>query len=108
MNNSNVNINQQNASNTDVFAALKQESQKSDTDSLEALGKELQREKDGRREERFIFILVIVILLNITVLPIMSHWSGPIALLILQFLLLILLCNKDGIKRSEIICLQDY
>ncbi len=63
------------------------------------LQKEVQYEKDARLEERFLFVVVAVMLLDIAVFSVMPSFGGPIALLILQLLILIPLAKRMGMEE---------
>lgn len=66
---------------------------------IEQLQEELTAERDARREERFIFIVLVVILFDIVFFTVMSNISGPIAILILQLLILIPLARRMGMQE---------
>ncbi len=66
---------------------------------IDALQKKLDYERDARREERFIYIVVLVILLDIVFFSIMPSFGGPIALLILELLILIPLAKRMGMEE---------
>lgn len=68
-------------------------------DQIERLQKKLDYERDARREERFIFIVVLVILLDVVFFSIMPSFGGPIALLILELLILIPLAKRMGMEE---------
>lgn len=61
----------------------------------------LEGEKAARRQERFATVLVAIILIDIHVFSSMPTWGGPIAILILEVLLLILLGRKLDIPDVE-------
>ena len=53
------------------------------------LEEDLSKERTARSEERFISLLVLVIILDILFFTLMPSLSGPIAILVLQLLLLV-------------------
>lgn len=68
-------------------------------DQIERLQQRLNYEQDARREERFIYIVVLVILLDVVFFSIMPSFGGPISLLILQLLILIPLAKRMGMEE---------
>jgi hypothetical protein len=66
---------------------------------IENLQKKLDYERDARREERFVYIVVMVILLDVVFFSIMPSFGGPIALLILELLILIPLAKRMGMEE---------
>lgn len=69
-----------------------------DSDELIAsLEQDLHREKDGRREDRFIALLIGTILLNVHFFTVFEGWGGPIALTILEIFLFIVLAQRLGV-----------
>jgi hypothetical protein len=69
------------------------------------LQEELAKERDARREERFVFIVLTVLLLDIVFFSVMESFGGPLALLILELLILIPLARRMGME--EIAALLD-
>mgnify|MGYP001619090762 FL=1 len=68
-------------------------------DQIESLQKKLDYERDARLEERFIYIVVLVILLDVVFFSIMPSFGGPISLLILELLILIPLAKRMGMEE---------
>ena len=66
---------------------------------LSELQERLTSEQDARKEDRFVFIVLIVMLLDVVFFTIMPTFGGPIALLILQLLVLIPLANRMGMQE---------
>ena len=66
---------------------------------IQELQDELTAEKDARREDRFIFIVVSVILLDIVFFTLMPTFGGPLALLVLELLVLIPLARRMGMEE---------
>ena len=60
------------------------------------LQEEIQYQRDARAEDRFIFIVVGIILFDIVFFSVMPSFGGPIALLILQLLVLVALARRMG------------
>ena len=66
---------------------------------IEELQDELAFEKDARREDQFVFIIVVVILFDIVFFTLMPTFGGPLALLVLQLLILIPLARRMGMDE---------
>lgn len=64
------------------------------------LQEDLARERDARREDRFLFIVISVLLLDVVFFSVMDTFGGPIALFILELLILVPLAKRLG--REEI------
>lgn len=75
------------------FNATRQQEQ------IDELQKELDGERDARKEERFFFIVIFVILFDIVFFSMMPSLGGPIALLVLQLLILIPLAKRMGMEE---------
>lgn len=70
-------------------------------EQIAELQERLTAEKDARNEERFIFIAVTVILFNVVFFSVMPSFGGPIALLILELLVLIPLASRLGMEEVK-------
>jgi hypothetical protein len=68
-------------------------------EQLSALQEELAAERDARREDRFIFIVALVILFNVVFFTVMPNFGGPLALLGLELLILIPLAKRMGMQE---------
>ena len=66
---------------------------------IQELQKDLLHEKDARLEERFVFIILLVLLLNVVFFSVTPSFGGPIALLVLELLILIPLANRMGMQE---------
>ncbi|MBL1258984.1 MAG: hypothetical protein COB33_000450 [Thiotrichaceae bacterium] len=78
----------------DQISATKGTARDQQIDKLEI---DLQREKDGRQEDRFVAILCVVIVIDLAVFPSAENWGAPIAILILELFLLIALAKRMGV-----------
>lgn len=63
------------------------------------LQEQLAHEKDARQQERFIFIVVAVLLLDVVFFAILPTFGGPLALLLLELLILIPLAKRMGMEE---------
>lgn len=68
-------------------------------EQIQELQEALTDERDARREDRFIFIAVVVLLLDIMLFTVMPNFGGPFAILILQLLILIPLAKRMGMQE---------
>jgi hypothetical protein len=66
---------------------------------IAVLQQQLTEERDARREDKFVFIATVVILLDIVFFSVMPTFGGPLALLILQLLVLIPLAKRMGMEE---------
>ncbi|MCY3768485.1 MAG: hypothetical protein OXG56_03825 [Gammaproteobacteria bacterium] len=74
---------------------LPEQSDKS-LEQIQELQKHLEKEKDARKEERFIWILVSTILLNICFFTAMQSMLGPLVIVFLQIIAFALVAKKMG------------
>lgn len=70
--------------------------------SLEA---DLQNERDGRKEERFIFIVIIVSLVDTILFMQLENWTGPVIIGLIQLIALMVYARRSNI--DEIVQLMD-
>lgn len=66
---------------------------------IEELQEQLTKERDGRNEDRFVGIVCLVMLLDVVFFTVMPTFGGPIALLILELLILIPLAKRMGMQE---------
>lgn len=86
---------------TDEFQSLSSTDESKTDRQISELQEALEQERDGRKSDRFIAILVAVILLNVHVFTGMTGWGGPIAILVLEILLLLVLAEKQDVSIVE-------
>ena len=60
------------------------------------LEEELESVKDGRNEDRFIFLLAAVIGFDVYIFSSMTGWAGQISILVLELLFLIVAGDRLG------------
>lgn len=70
------------------------------------LADELQYEKEARREERFMFVLAIIIVVDAFIFMHMQTWSAPIVIGLVELIMLTVYARRSGI--NEVIQLLDY
>tara|TARA_R100000789_G_C2995631_1_gene147364 strand:- start:55 stop:393 length:339 start_codon:yes stop_codon:yes gene_type:complete len=66
---------------------------------IEELQEALAQERDARLEDRYVFIVISVLLLDIVFFTVMPTFGGPLALLILELLILIPLARRMGLEE---------
>lgn len=66
---------------------------------IEELQEEIARLRDARREERFVFIVVALLLLDVVFFSVMESFGGPLALFIMELLILIPLARRMGMEE---------
>jgi hypothetical protein len=66
---------------------------------VEELQEQLTQEQDARKEDRFVFIVVTVLLLDVCFFTVMPTFGGPLALLVLELLILIPLAKRMGMQE---------
>jgi hypothetical protein len=85
--------------NPDIIGALISNEPTSRDEQIENLQESLENERDARREDRFVFIVVLVLLLDVVFFSIMNNLAGPLALLVLELLILIPLAKRMGMEE---------
>lgn len=66
-------------------------------DTIAALEARLEKERDARKEERFCFIVGLVIMFNFVTFPSMQTWGAPIAILALETVVLLGVAKQCGV-----------
>lgn len=66
---------------------------------IQELSEQLAQERDGRREDRFVGIVLLVLLLDVVFFSLMPSFGGPLALLVLELLILIPLAKRMGMEE---------
>ncbi|PLC55715.1 hypothetical protein CR155_01270 [Pollutimonas nitritireducens] len=69
--------------------------------ALEQLGEDLQYEKDRRREERFLFVAIITVLVDGYLFTTISNWSGPIVIGVIQLFGLAVYARHCGVQEVD-------
>lgn len=68
---------------------------------IEDLSQRLREEQDGRREERFIFVLVALVLVNAHMLSSAETWTTPVLLGLLQLIGIVIYARRCGVEEVE-------
>ncbi|MEJ6849531.1 hypothetical protein V3589_25380 [Sinorhizobium fredii] len=66
---------------------------------IDELQTQLEAERDGRKEDRFAGIVCLVLLLDVVFFSVMPTFGGPLALLVLELLILIPLARRMGMEE---------
>ncbi len=61
---------------------------------IDALQTSLNEEKDARKEERFVWLVIVVLMFDAFTFPSMATWTGPIVIGLIQILLAIVLGRR--------------
>lgn len=86
--------------NDTLFEAILATPETQFNQQISELQNQLDNERDLRKEDRFIFILVTLMLLNVVFFSVMDSLGGPIALLVLQVLFLIPVARRLGVQEA--------
>ncbi|OWU68773.1 hypothetical protein ATO2_09920 [Roseovarius sp. 22II1-1F6A] len=66
---------------------------------IQELQESLTAERDARREDQFFFILIVVMLFDVVFFTVSPNLGGPLAILVLQLLILIPLARRMGMEE---------
>ena len=75
-------------------------------EEIDRLSSQLDHEKDARKEERFLFVVVTVLLLDVVFFSVMPTWTGPLALLILELIILAPLAARMGREDIKLLFMR--
>lgn len=81
----------------DFDAVINEKADKNDI-AFQELAKRNEELNDRLLEQRFFFILLSIIVINMHAFPHMSGWGGPIAILFLELIVLLFVAEKCGVK----------
>jgi hypothetical protein len=68
-------------------------------EALEAVQRELLAESDARREERFVWMCVVIMLFDIFTFKDMETWSGPLIIGVIQVIFIVAVGRKWGMDH---------
>lgn len=69
--------------------------------AIESLENDLVAERESRREERFMWIVVLVVLANVIFLRDFNNWTGPIVIGVLQLIGLLVAARWFGVEEVQ-------
>lgn len=61
----------------------------------------LATERDGRKEDRFLFILVLIIIFDVWVLRDASTWTLPLVVGVVELFALLIFARRHGVKEIQ-------
>lgn len=61
------------------------------------LENDVQSEKDGRQEDRFIALLLVVLAIDLYFFPDMKSWGGSVSILVIELFILVIAANRMGV-----------
>lgn len=85
----------------DPIKALAEESAEGDQtepDAFAALQDELERARDTHREERFIWVVVVLLVVDMATFGSMETWAAPVSILALQIIGLMVFAKRCGVE----------
>ena len=68
-------------------------------EEIQELNEALERERDQRKEERFVWIIASVILIDIFVFSSMESFMGPLIIGVFEAVALLLVARKMGLEE---------
>jgi hypothetical protein len=76
----------------------------SDAESGEAdaqadLADQLERERDARKEERFLLVVLIIVISDAFIFSHIDSWSGPVVIGVIELVALAVLARKWGVQE---------
>ena len=77
--------------------AQRGESDQKKSEEIVNLLAEVQKERDGRNEERFYFIVVVLVIFDGHLFMHMDNLTGPVVILFLELVVLIPIAKKCGV-----------
>ena len=83
----------------DGFGDLLPEEPTKRDEQIESLQAALTRERDSRREDQFVGIVILVAVFDIVFFSVMPSFGGPLALLLLELLILVPLAKRMGMEE---------
>ena len=87
------------ATTQNPFRALVESEPSNQDKQIEELQEQLAHERDARNEDRFVGLVCLVILLDVVFFAVMPTFGGPLALLVLELLILIPLARRMGMEE---------
>jgi len=86
---------------TSQLAQLEQQDAERAGDEIQnELSQRVEALEDARNEERFIFIMLIIILLDVVFFTVIPTWTGPLGLICIEIVVLFILAKKMGMEDT--------
>lgn len=70
-------------------------------EALRQMEEELQDVEDERDEDRFLFVIIVMIAIDAHIFSGMDSWGGPVAILVLEVFALVMLARRLGIETID-------
>ncbi len=80
-----------------------EDAEESKDSAIAELEKRLEKEKDMRLEERFCFILVGILIVDIIIFPNFQSWAAPLVIAFFELILLVLLAKRMRVDEASIL-----
>lgn len=71
------------------------------SDLVESLEKQLEAERDRRREERFLWVVLLIAGVDIVTFGSMQTWAAPVTIFTLQIIGLLVYARQAGIEEVQ-------
>lgn len=98
------NMNQENApNNKSDFSRLKAQTPDKKDEEIATLQDAIVNAKNSLLEIHFLYILVIIIIVDIIAFSNMETWGGPISILFLEIVLLVVLGRRLGVDDVKVL-----
>ncbi|RXF67116.1 hypothetical protein [Hansschlegelia zhihuaiae] len=68
-------------------------------EALEAVQQELVEERDSKKEERFVWLMALMLVFDAFMFKDMTTWAGPISIITVQILMMVALGRKWGMDH---------
>jgi len=70
--------------------------------AFERLAGQLQSEQDGRKEDRFMFTLGLVVLADALIFTHMGNWGGPVVIGVIELFGLLIFARRCGVEEVQL------
>lgn len=70
-----------------------------DATALDDLANQLERERDARKEERFLFVVALIVVADAFMFSLMENWAGALVIGIIELVGLAVMARKWGVQE---------
>jgi hypothetical protein len=70
-----------------------------ESSALGELANELERERDARKEERFLLVMIVVVIADAYMFSQMENWTGPLVIGVIELVAIAVIARKWGIQE---------
>lgn len=67
--------------------------------ALDDLSNQLERERDARKEERFLFVVALIVIADAFIFSMMENWAGALVIGIIELVGLAVMARKWGVEE---------